>query len=143
MFEASRLFSSLSLELKDLGPAPRVKQQKKKERFSVQRLASKILGWGGVRFWGFEVVDKDLGRRVYVPMSFHVRVCDLGFGESGIECMASGVEFRGWGVGLGVPGEGNSNSHGARPVHQIISMIKWIRTSKLSMQNCLSLGCLI
>ena len=25
----------------------------------------------------------------------------------------------------------NSNSHGARPVHQIIAMIKWIRTSRL------------
>ena len=29
----------------------------------------------------------------------------------------------------------NSNSHGARPVHQIISMIKWIRTSRLSIHN--------
>ena len=30
-------------------------------------------------------------------------------------------------------GKGNPNSHGARPVHQIISMIKWIRTTR-SMQ---------
>ena len=35
---------------------------------------------------------------------------------------------------------GNSNSHGARPVHQIISMLKWIRISKLSIKNSLSLG---
>jgi len=28
-------------------------------------------------------------------------------------------------------------AHGARPVHQIISMIKWIRTSKLSLTNSL------
>ena len=34
--------------------------------------------------------------------------------------------------------QGNSNSHGARPDHQIISMIKWIRTSKLSIKNSLS-----
>ena len=33
-----------------------------------------------------------------------------------------------------LPGNGNSNSHGARPVH---SMIKWIRTSRLSIKNSL------
>jgi len=38
-----------------------------------------------------------------------------------------------------LPGKGNSNSHGARPVHQIISMIKWIRTSRLAIKNSLSL----
>jgi len=37
-----------------------------------------------------------------------------------------------------LPGTGNSNSHGARPVHQIISMIKWIRTSRLSIKKTLS-----
>ena len=35
-------------------------------------------------------------------------------------------------------GKGNSNSHGASPVHQIISMIEWIRTSRLSIKNSLS-----
>ena len=35
--------------------------------------------------------------------------------------------------------KGNSNSHGARPVHLIIAMIKWIRTSRLSIKNSLSL----
>ena len=34
--------------------------------------------------------------------------------------------------GVRLPGKGNSNSHGARPVHLIITMIKWIRTSRLS-----------
>jgi len=29
-----------------------------------------------------------------------------------------------------LPGKGNSNSHGARPVHLIITMIKWFRTSR-------------
>ena len=38
-----------------------------------------------------------------------------------------------------LPGKGNSNSHGARPVHLIITMIKWIRTSRLSIKNSLSL----
>jgi len=31
-----------------------------------------------------------------------------------------------------LPEKGNSNSHGASPGHQIISMVKWIRTTKLS-----------
>ena len=33
---------------------------------------------------------------------------------------------------------GNSNFHGARTVHQIILMVKWIRTSGLPIQNSLS-----
>ena len=37
-----------------------------------------------------------------------------------------------------LPGKGNSNSHGARLVHLIITMIKWIRTSRLSRKNSLS-----
>jgi hypothetical protein len=37
------------------------------------------------------------------------------------------------------PGKGNSKSHGARPVHLIITMIKWILTSKFSNNNSLSL----
>ena len=41
-------------------------------------------------------------------------------------------------VDIRLPGKGNSNSHGARPVHLIITMIKWIRTSRLSIKNSLS-----
>ena len=37
-----------------------------------------------------------------------------------------------------LPGKGNSNSHGARPVHHIISMMKWIRASRLSINDSLS-----
>jgi len=33
-------------------------------------------------------------------------------------------------VDVRLPGRGNSNSHGARPVDLIITMIKWIRTSR-------------
>ena len=39
-----------------------------------------------------------------------------------------------------VPGKGNSSSYGSRPVYQIISMIEWMRTSRLSIKNILSLG---
>ena len=41
-------------------------------------------------------------------------------------------------VDVRVPGKGNSNSHGARPVHPIITMIKWIRTCRFSIKNSLS-----
>jgi len=44
------------------------------------------------------------------------------------------------GVDVRLPGKGNSNSHGARPVHLIITMIKWIRTSRLSINNSLSVS---
>ena len=45
-----------------------------------------------------------------------------------------------WKVDVRLPGKGNSNSHGARPVHQIVSMMKWIRTSRLSIKR-LFLSC--
>ena len=40
-------------------------------------------------------------------------------------------------VDIRLPKKGNLNSHGARPVHQIISMMKWIQTSRLSIKNSL------
>ena len=40
-------------------------------------------------------------------------------------------------VDVRLPGKGSSNSHGARPVHLIITMIKRIRTSGLSITNSL------
>ena len=36
-----------------------------------------------------------------------------------------------------LPEKKNSNSHGAKPVHQIILMVKWIRNSRLSTKNTL------
>jgi len=36
-------------------------------------------------------------------------------------------------------GKGNSNSQGARPVHLIITTMKWFRTSRLSIENYLSI----
>ena len=43
-------------------------------------------------------------------------------------------------VDIRLHGKGNSDSHGARPVHKIISMIKGIRTRMLSMNKSLSLS---
>ena len=42
-----------------------------------------------------------------------------------------------WKVDMGLSGKVNSNSHGAWLVHQIISMLKWIWTSGLSIKNYL------
>ena len=43
-----------------------------------------------------------------------------------------------WSVDVRLPEKGNSNFYGARPVHFIITMLKWTRTSRLSMNNSLS-----
>ena len=109
-------------------------------------------GFGVLGLWGFGV----LGSGVWV-LGLELGV--WGFRARG---RGSGVlEFGGWGLGFGVlcletnlcnavsglgpmkvdvrlPGKENSNSHGARPVHLIITMIKWIRTSRLSIKNYLS-----
>ena len=41
-------------------------------------------------------------------------------------------------VDIRLPGKGNTNSHGARPVHLIITMMKRIRTSRLPIKTSLS-----
>ena len=41
-------------------------------------------------------------------------------------------------VDIRLPGKGNFYSHGARPVHQIISMVERIRTGRLSLKHSLS-----
>jgi len=43
-------------------------------------------------------------------------------------------------VHVRLPVKGNSNSHGARPVHLNITIIQWIRTSRLSIKNALSIA---
>ena len=43
-------------------------------------------------------------------------------------------------VDVRLPGKGNSNSRGARPVHPIITMIKWTQTIRLSIKNSHSSG---
>ena len=44
-------------------------------------------------------------------------------------------------VHIRLPGKGDSNFHGARPVHLIIAVIKWIRTRMLSIHKSLSMTC--
>ena len=41
-----------------------------------------------------------------------------------------------------LPGKGDSNSHGSRPVHLIITMIKWIWTSMMPIRKSLTMSLL-
>ena len=41
-------------------------------------------------------------------------------------------------VDVRLPGKGNSNPHSVRPVHLIITILKWIRTSRSSIKNSLA-----
>ena len=40
-------------------------------------------------------------------------------------------------VDVRLPGQGNSNPRGVSPVHLIITIITWLRTSKFSLKNSL------
>ena len=40
-------------------------------------------------------------------------------------------------VDVRLPGKLNSNSYGVRPVHEIISMLKWVWTSRLLIKKSL------
>ena len=97
--------------------------------------------WGlEIRVWGFGFGDQGLGFGVR-GLGFRVWVLKLGFREYGLSgtqcrsgvgsCTVSKVDVR-------LPGKENSNSHGARPVHLVITTMKWIRTSGLSIKNSLS-----
>ena len=55
-----------------------------------------------------------------------------------IDCARTWGEART--VDIRLPRKGKSNTHCARPVHQIITMIKWSWTSRLSIKNSLEGG---
>jgi len=67
---------------------------------------------------------------------FVFECCDLNLTLSGTDGRGTLVRLRK--VDVRLPGKGNSHSHGARLVHLIITMIKWIRTSRLTIKNSLS-----
>ena len=68
--------------------------------------------------------DSGNGFQVQVHQPFEVVPFSLGWSK----------------VDIRLPGTGDSKSHGARPVHQTISMIEWIRPSRLSIMDSLSDG---
>ena len=77
-------------------------------------------------------------------LDFGVWVQGSGFGVGRVPGSRCRLSRRGGGqtrkVDTRLPGKWNPNSHGARPVHQIISMTKWIRTKVLSIKYYVSLG---
>ena len=70
---------------------------------------------------------------IYMARAIYMRASRKGHSTAGARNMCACRK-----VDVKLPGKGNSNSHGARPVHLIITMIKWIRTSRLSSNNSLS-----
>jgi len=79
-----------------------------------------------------------------------VDLADPGFGSQGLGFLVPEFRVPGFQVPgippcrkvyVRLPGKENSNSNGARPVHLIITMIKGIRTSRLSIKKSLSPPC--
>jgi len=69
---------------------------------------------------------------------------DLTRGPQGIrEGVANGLVSSTRKVDVRLPGKGDPNSHGARPVHLIITMIKSTRTSTLSIKKSLLSRCAV
>ena len=65
---------------------------------------------------------------------------NMSFAEGSTKCLASADKYDAHPgkVDVRLLGKGNSNFHGVRPVHRIMMMIQWIRTSRLSIKNSLS-----
>ena len=105
----------------------------------------------GLGFLGFEISSSGFRAALLRFRASGFRVSGFGFRVSGFKFLgfrlrASGFRASGFRVsdfgfrvsGFGLPGlDGNANSHGARPVHRIITMPKWIRSGRLSIQNSL------
>ena len=83
--------------------------------------------------WVIPVIAKHLWRDFGWPTIIFslILFAVMGWWGSAFTCEA-------WKIDARLPGKENSNSHGATPVRQIISLMKWIRTSMLSINNSLS-----
>ena len=73
-----------------------------------------------------------------------LRYCKRTYGCEDIHTKAQILALTVWDQNLVLtvlylPGKWNLKSHGARPVHLIITIIKWVRTSRLAITNPLSL----
>jgi len=95
--------------------------------------------WGlGLRVWGSGIEIWSLW--------FGPGVLGSGFGVWGLGLWFDGLQTRDGPhtprhsrkVDVRLPGHDNLNTHGARPVHLIITTIKWIRNSVLSIKDSLS-----
>ena len=79
--------------------------------------------------WGNTSLVTDIDPRVRGPRVVGVFYCARYLCDSVLDEGCRPIDIR-------LPGKGDSNSHGARPVHQ---KHRWIRTSRLSIKNSLSL----
>ena len=117
-----RLIDSCITQLKAQGPSRTCNESTEEERTHVDVLL--------LRTRLLRILDNlRILSSLRGPLRLRVRV-GLGVGADS--------QFSARKVDVRLPGKGNSNSHGAKPVHLIITMIKWIRTSKLSIKNSLS-----
>jgi len=94
-----------------------------KRLFSV-RLLSTCLGCK-VQGSRFKNSDWDVGCGMFEVQEFGFGCEEVVLRETFEHLLCRKVDVR-------LPGKRNSNSHGARPVHLIITIIKWIRTSRFS-----------
>ena len=69
---------------------------------------------------------------IYIHIHIYIYACPSRYADIAAELSMLAAPGK---VDIRLPGKGN----GARPVRQIIVMIKWIRTSRLSIKNSLSL----
>ena len=86
--------------------------------------------WGS----GFRNLNQSVVTLYPPPYNLHLSNCIL----HPAPCTSRGRRK----VGVRPPGKGNSNFHGAWPVHLIITMIKWMRIIRLSIRVSLSVGTL-
>ena len=100
----------------------------------------------GLRIWGsvFRVTGVDFGGRALnlSKIFFFFPFITLDTGPiRPLHLTLNDTEVYGpLGRYVRLPGKGNSNSHGARPVHLNITMVKWIRTRRLPIKKFLSTG---
>ena len=112
----------------------------------------------GLRVSGFEFRDSGFGLRVsgfrFRVSGFRFWVSGFGFRDSDLNQKVSAIlckhsprraynrtRLLARKVDVGLPEKRNSNSHGARPVHLIITMTKCIRTRRLSRKDFLCVCC--
>ena len=95
-------------------------------------MASLFWVWGfGLKVYKLVFGDKCFVFRMWVEaLANQDRIQGLGLGVRGLDTRGARK--------VDAPGKGNSNSHGARPVYLIITMINRIRTSRLPIKNSLS-----
>ena len=93
----------------------------------------------GTTWKGLRRLPESQGQNLVLTVLYEPHFLDRGT-QRDVDSTAREIDGLARMVDVRLPGKGDANFHGARPVHQIITMIKWIRTRRLSMKNSLSDG---